>query len=148
MASGPFEVGHNELLKVGFQAASANAAWKMVLLTAVPDGTEDTVADLSVDGSGNYTPVSLTRNATNFPVASADDDSQLRGELTVQDGSGDKVDFTASGGDVTGILAAAIVTDTGGTDIPIYYWDLSGSRTISDGQTMSLKGLRVYLRKA
>lgn len=129
-----------------FRGTTLPSNYYIALVTDTPDEDTNTMSDLTEIAAGNgYTSggYQLDLNSTDFDVLTEDDTANT-GYVEIKD-----VSWTASGGSIPdsgdGALFA-VLTDDDGTvgDREVYaYFDLGSARTVSDGQTLTLQGMRV-----
>lgn len=116
----------------------------LVTSATAPTADTNTFGQLTEIAAGNgYTTggISLTRNATYFPVS--EDDTNDRGNCIITNNGVDPA-WTASGGSIPasgGGARYAVMTDDNVTVANrevIAYWDLVSDRTVTTGQTLTL----------
>ena len=122
----------------------------VALVTSATAPTQDinTLSELTEIAAGNgYTSggISLTKNGTDFDVATEDDTGDL-GKIQIKD-----LVWTASGGPLPasgGGARYAVFTDdnvTVGSREIYYYWDLTSDRSVSDTQTLTLQDCEIRI---
>lgn len=150
MASGWTNKGKMRMLEAYFRAVSVPTNLYLALVTSanVPDADTNLMSDLTEIAAGNgYTSggTQLTPGTTDFDSIT-ENDSDDRGEVQIKD-----IDITASGGTIppSGSGARyAVLTDDDGTiaNREVYFFfDLVSDRTITNGNTLSLKNLEMRI---
>lgn len=149
MASGWTNKGKARVLEIALANGSEPTAMNLALVTIAVAPTADlnTLGQLTEIAAGNgYTTggISLTRNATNFPVV--ENDTNDRGDIDIPDQV-----WTAAGGSIPASGAGArwaVLTDDNATIANRevwYWWDLSSDRSVSDTQALTLTNLLIQL---
>lgn len=111
-----------------------------LISSGTPTVDTNTWSDLSAGESSNYTEISLSRNSTDFPNLT-EDDTDNEGEIGIK-----SMVFTASGGSLSATWV--IVTDDNGTEASrdvFFALDLSGTQTVSDGQTLTVSNTLIKI---
>jgi hypothetical protein len=140
--------GLANLLDAVFRGATLPTNFYVALVTSDVAPSEDTktLGELTEVGtgtgydSGGY---QLDRNSTDWDFLE-EDDAGNRGRVQAKD-----VQWTASGGSITG-ARYAVLTDDDGTvaNREVWaFWDLSSDRTVEDGRKLLLQNLELILRK-
>lgn len=127
-------------------ALPANFFLALVTSADVPDADTNTFSELTEIATGNgYTTggYSLTPGTTDFDSLT-EDDAANEARLQMKD-----IAWTASGGPIpssgTGARYAVLLDDnaTVGSRQVIGFWDLTSNRSVSSGQTFTLKDLEM-----
>jgi len=101
--------------------------------SGTPTADTNTWSDLSGGESSNYTELTLTPNATDFPTITEDDTGD-KATIGIKD-----LVFTASGGTLSATWV--IITDdnvTEGSRDVFFCLDLGGTQQVSDTQTITV----------
>jgi hypothetical protein len=120
----------------------------LVTSTTAPAADINTMSELTEVSAGNgYTSggIQLSKNTTDFDVATEDDGSD-KAYIQIKD-----LTWTASGGSIANARYAVLTNDAGttvGAREVLYYWDLGSDKTISDGDSLTLKDLQIDLLEA
>lgn len=146
--------GKYDFLRQVFQANASPSGFYVALCSSasVPGASKNVITDFAEVASGNgYTTggASVTRSAAGFDVLT-EDDSASRAYAQIID-----VAWTATGGELPaasgGGARYAVLTDANVTASlrQVYaYWDLSSSRQVSAGQTLTLQNMQINLDEA
>ena len=145
--------GKMSILDAYFRNAGAPTNFYVALVTdaTAPDADTNTLGDLTeiADGNGYTTGgYQLTKNSTDFDVLN-EDDTNDRGDIQIKD-----VAWTASGGSIPGSgngARYAVLLDDNATVASrevLAYWDLTSSRSVSDGQTLTLQNLELRINES
>jgi hypothetical protein len=105
-----------------------------------PTVDTNTWSDVSANESSNYTEITLTPNATDFPTLTEDDTGD-KGTVDIKD-----LVYTASGGQLDATWC--IITDDNGTEANrdvMFCLDLGGTKSVSDTQTLTITGTTLEL---
>lgn len=123
----------------------------LVTSATAPTADTNTLSQLTEIAAGNgYTSggFQLTRDSTDFDVMTEDDTADSA-YAEIKD-----ITFTASGGNLpvsgNGARYAVLTDDNGtvGSREVYFYWDLSADRTVSNGQTLTIAGMRITIQEA
>jgi hypothetical protein len=122
--------GEENMLDVYFRGGTAPASFEIGLFNDTPVDTDD-VSDLTGEPSTNgYARQALARNSTDFPTLALDS-----GDYQV---TSKEVTFSASGGSWGPVTYACLIYVNGATKKLIAYEALSQSRTLADGETLTI----------
>jgi len=135
-------------LEAYFRNTGAPTNFYVALVTSATAPTPDTntLSDLTEIAAGNgYTSggYSLNRDATDFDTLTEDDSGDLA-KIQLKD-----IVWTASGGSIpasgSGARYAVLLTDevTVANRQVVAYWDLSSSRTVSSGQSLTVRDCEI-----
>ena len=136
MASGLTEKGAAYILGQAFQNLTEKTNLYIHLVNSTPTDATNTLSQLT--NASNYSPAALTPGVTDFDVL-----TEGTGQAFVQVKD---VVITASGGDIT--CTYAVLTDdnvTEGSREVYAFFDLAGSKTVSNGQTITLQDMQATI---
>ena len=146
--------GKYDVMRQAFQGNASPSGFYVALVTSasVPGASKNVITDLVEVASGNgYSTggASVTRGSAGFDVMT-EDDAASRAYARIID-----VVWTAAGGELPaasgGGARYAVLLDANVSPSlrAVYaYWDLSSSRQVSDGQTLTLQDLELRLDEA
>lgn len=122
--------GEQLILDVFLRGATPPAQFYLRLYNATPTETS-TLATLTGEPSGNgYAPALIERSAVGWPTLALDaGDYQATSK---------QVTFTASGGTIGPVTYAVIATSSDNTGKLVAYAALSQSRTLADGESLTV----------
>lgn len=122
--------GQNALLDVFYRNGTAPTQFFIRLYNDTPVKT-DSLTNLTGEPSGNgYAAVTIERSAVGWPTLALDSgDYQITSKNAV---------FTASGGAIGPVTYAVLATTSDNTGLLISYVALSVSRTLQDGDTLTV----------
>lgn len=143
--------GKYDFMRQVFQGNASPSGFYVALITgaSVPGASKNTIADLVEVASGNgYTTggASVTRSSAGFDVMT-EDDAASRAYTSIIDvvwtATGGELPVASGGGARYAVLLDANVT---ASSRQVYaWWDLSSSRQVSTGQTLTLQDLTLRL---
>lgn len=124
------DLGEENILDAYFRGGTAPASFEIGLFNDTPVDTDD-ISDLTGEPSTNgYARQALARNSTDFPTLVLDS-----GDYQV---TSKEVTFSASGGSWGPVTYACLIYVNGATKKLIAYEALSQSRTLADGETLTI----------
>ena len=135
------DYGVERMLKIALHTAEAQpTAAKVILLSTMTGADADTTLAsgvTEVTGGGYQGSVSVALNSTD--LAHSDDTGNNRQDITLIDKQ-----FSASGGSITAVGAALVVTESA-TEYVWAVFDFGGSVTVTDGGTLTLTGCELQI---
>lgn len=141
MASGFTNRGKYRFLQIVLNNGTEPTNYYAYLINSgTPTADTNTWSDVSAGESSNYTEITLTPNATDFPTITEDDTGD-KATIDIKD-----LVFTASGGTLSATYC--IVTDDNATEANrdvIAFLDLGGTQQVSDTQTLTISGTTLEL---
>lgn len=138
MANTWTDYGVERMLKISLHTAESKpTAAKVILLNTMTGADADatTASGVTEIAAGNgYSTGGLSVALNSTDLAHSDDAANNRQDITMIDKA-----WTASGGSISAVGAALIVTE-GGSDFVWAVLDFGGTVTVTDGGTLTLTG--------